>query len=480
MANKDFKVKNGIDVATPIPVSMGGTGQTSTTNTLNSLLPAQNGNANKVLQTDGTNTTWYTVPAAYTTGGMASRPASPTAGDLFFNTDKKAFEVWTGSAWVSVAVNGAVPLAPTVGTVTVSGLTASVPFTGSNDYGDSAVTTNTATAVEDATKTASSSTSPISVTGLTSSTSYTFTVTSTNAFGVSNASSASNSITTASTPGAPTSVTASDPGTDGYAAVSWTAPASNGGSAITDYTVQYSSNSGSSWTTFSDGTSASTSATVTGLTLNTAYIFRVAAVNALGAGSYSDPSASFTPVAHDSGALIPLQVITVGAAGASSVEFTNIPSTYQHLQIRMMGKTVATVLDQYNPRIRFNSDTGANYTLHFIRGYGTTVDRGAAASQTAGWAGVSAFPSSNASYASIFGTTVVDILDYANTSKNKTLRSIGGFEANGAGNGTNEAGQSGFSSTLWMSTSAVTSITIYSDLDFAQYSSFALYGIKGA
>jgi len=41
MANKDFKVKNGIDIQSPLPVSMGGTGQTSTTNTLNSLLPAQ-------------------------------------------------------------------------------------------------------------------------------------------------------------------------------------------------------------------------------------------------------------------------------------------------------------------------------------------------------------------------------------------------------------------------------------------------------
>jgi len=41
MANKDFKVKNGLDIQSPLPVSMGGTGQTSTTNTLNSLLPAQ-------------------------------------------------------------------------------------------------------------------------------------------------------------------------------------------------------------------------------------------------------------------------------------------------------------------------------------------------------------------------------------------------------------------------------------------------------
>lgn len=181
----------------------------------------------------------------------------------------------------------------------------------------------------------------------------------------------------------------------------------------------------------------------------------------------------------DPGAFVPIATTTVPSGGAASVTFSSIPSTYTHLQIRMIGKTVATVLDQYNPRIRFNSDTGANYTLHFVRGYGTTVDKGAATSQTAGWAGVSTFPASNASYANIFGVSVVDILDYANTSKYKTLKTLNGFEANGIGNGTNDAGQSSFNSGAWMSTSAVSSITIYSDSDFAQYSSFTLYGIKG-
>lgn len=475
MANKDFKVKNGIDIQSPLPVSMGGTGQTSTTNTLNSLLPSQGGNQNKVLQTDGTNTTWYTVPAAYTRGGTASRPASPTAGDLFFNTDKKAFEVWTGSAWISLIANGAVPLAPTIGTVTVSGLTASVPFTGPADFGDAAISTYTATSNPGGI-TGSSASSPISVSGLTANTSYTFTVTATNSYGTSNASSASNSITTATTPGAPTSVTVSDPGTDGYALVSWTAPASNGGSAITDYTVQYSSNSGSSWTTFSDGTSASTSATVTGLTIGTAYIFRVAATNIIGTGSYSTASDSFTPPTHITTVMDPLYVVTVGPNGASSVTFTNIPNTYSHLQLRILGQTNRGTYGTDSYYMRFNSDTGSNYNHGFLRGNGSS----AAAYHYNGNQSLieigSALGTTTASLYT-FGSSIIDILDYSNTNKYKTLRALTGTDINGT---ISESG--GFvylTSSLWMSTSAISSIQFTFDNTVQPNSQFALYGIKG-
>lgn len=84
-------------------------------------------------------------------------------------------------------------------------------------------------------------------------------------------------------PAAPTSVTAT--AGNGQVALSWTAPASV--APITDYVVQYSSNSDSTWTTFSDGTSTATSATVTGLTNGTAYTFRVAAVSGIGQGAWS-------------------------------------------------------------------------------------------------------------------------------------------------------------------------------------------------
>jgi len=93
-------------------------------------------------------------------------------------------------------------------------------------------------------------------------------------------------------PAAPTSVTATPGNTQ--ATVSWTAPTALA-LPITNYTLQYSSNSGSSWTTFTRSASTATSATVTGLTNGTAYVFRVAAVNGVGTGAYTAASSAVTP-----------------------------------------------------------------------------------------------------------------------------------------------------------------------------------------
>lgn len=102
------------------------------------------------------------------------------------------------------------------------------------------------------------------------------------------------------TPGVPGSPVAV-PG-NAQASLTWSAPTL--GTPPTDYQVQYSSNSGTTWTTFSDGTSTAASAVVTGLTNDTGYIFRVRAVNALGEGPYGAASGVVTPAALDTNLLL--------------------------------------------------------------------------------------------------------------------------------------------------------------------------------
>ena len=63
MADKDFKVKSGLDLGTPLPLTEGGTGQTSASNALNALLPLQTSANGQYLKSDGTNSSWSNLPA---------------------------------------------------------------------------------------------------------------------------------------------------------------------------------------------------------------------------------------------------------------------------------------------------------------------------------------------------------------------------------------------------------------------------------
>jgi len=95
-------------------------------------------------------------------------------------------------------------------------------------------------------------------------------------------------------PAAPTGLTAT--AGNAQASLSWTAPSGVAASVpITDYAVQFSTNGGSTWTTATDTVSTATSATLTGLTNESAYVFRVAAINSVGTGAYSTASRSVTP-----------------------------------------------------------------------------------------------------------------------------------------------------------------------------------------
>ena len=167
-----------------------------------------------------------------------------------------------------------------------------------------------------------------------------------------------------------------------------------------------------------------------------------------------------------------IATVTVGSGGASSVEFTSIPSGFTHLQVRAIARTARTgqVGDFF--KTTFNSDTGNNYSWHLISGRATAVD--VASGSSVAYAELNRFASADAS-ANVFGATVLDILDYKNTNKYKTMRYLGGIDNNGSG-------EVQFGSGLWQSTAAITSITFTQSgaYNISQYSHFALYGCKSA
>lgn len=178
-----------------------------------------------------------------------------------------------------------------------------------------------------------------------------------------------------------------------------------------------------------------------------------------------------------SGSYDSIATTTVGAGGAASVTFSSIPSTYKHLQIRAISKYVTVSNSDNYGIIQFNSDGNyLNYSAHLLYGDGSTAAATAIITDATYPGAVSMdSPFSGAGQTNVFGVQVTDILDYANTNKNKTIRSLSGWDGNGTG-------WLQFTSGAWLNTAAITSITLSeknTTRNFAQYTQFALYGIKG-
>ena len=251
------------------------------------------------------------------------------------------------------ASTSSIPDAPTSVSATRGNAQATVSFTAPAVSGGSAITSYTATSSPGG-FTASGSGSPLTVSGLTNGTAYTFTVIATNSFGNSTASAASSSVIPATVPDVPTSVSATVGSTQAF--ISFTAPASNGGAAITSYTATSSPGGFTA-------TGPASALTVSGLTNGTSYTFTVVATNSVGNSSASDASNSVTPdeialalfdpfnytgaltsngwTANASAGANPLTVLDTASDSGNSLSYAGLPaSTGNRLLVNNTGEDV--------------------------------------------------------------------------------------------------------------------------------------------
>ena len=180
------------------------------------------------------------------------------------------------------------------------------------------------------------------------------------------------------------------------------------------------------------------------------------------------------------GAYDALAAVTVPSGGAASVSFSGIPTNYKHLQVRLTAATNKSVA-YADLTMNVNNDTSANYSFHtFIGDPRPYIATDSAASTTSIYLGAvltgTTFSGLNASYT---GGSIIDILDYASTTKNKTVRALSGSDRNGLGNA-GVSGNIGIASGAWYNSStAINSITLQSPSNnFTEYSTFSLYGVK--
>jgi hypothetical protein len=349
-----------------------------------------------------------------------------------------------------------VPDAPTIGTVTDVGTSqaynngsATVAFTGPAATGGA--TASYIAKSNPGSFTATGTSSPITITGLQSSTAYTYQVAGVNSSGTGSYGTSSSAVTATTVPQAPTIGTFTDGGTGTTGTLSFTA-GSTGGTAITGYKV---STDGTTYTTVSGTTSP---LSLTGLTAGT-YTFYLKATNANGDSSASSGVSGTValPSSFES-------IATALPSAVSTITLSSIPATYKSLQLRF---SVVMSFGGSSFSMIVNGNSSSSYASHYIAAYGTTVTASGGANLSAMYlfqlnGGLATYPN----------VGIVDFLDYANTSKNKTIKSSVGSN-NNTSNGSIE-----LSSGLWFAPNAINSITFAVGTG-TMTGSVALYGIKG-
>jgi hypothetical protein len=178
------------------------------------------------------------------------------------------------------------------------------------------------------------------------------------------------------------------------------------------------------------------------------------------------------PVSAGSYDLLATTILTSTQATVTLSGLSTYATDYQHLQIRVSAQSSTS---QVTPIIRFNGDTAfANYRQHFLQGNGSSVSSGA--NQDSNRQGIqlpSMFLQNTTPAANQFGAMVIDILDPFSTSKNTTVRAIGG----------NSGDQISLVSGVYLTTNALTSATFSKFAESGGYaigSRFSLYGLKGS
>ncbi len=181
-----------------------------------------------------------------------------------------------------------------------------------------------------------------------------------------------------------------------------------------------------------------------------------------------------------------LGTVVVGAAGQASITFSNIPQTYSHLHLRVFGQSNRGTFGMDQLRVQVGSsnsiDSGStSYSWHYIRGENTTVSvlgYATSSGDNASWQINGAIGTTTSGY---FGIVLIDLPDYANTSKYKHLRSLSGTEYNGALG--SSYGRTALGSCAWLGANglnAINTITLVPENGslFTQYTQVSLYGVK--
>jgi len=166
-----------------------------------------------------------------------------------------------------------------------------------------------------------------------------------------------------------------------------------------------------------------------------------------------------------------ISTVTVGSGGSATVTFSSIHATYTHLQLRGIARsTQATSTNALIMYLNNVTTAASNYSTHLLSGNGSSASSYGASNDV-----IQNVISAGSETAGVFGVFCFDILDYTNTNKIKTVKSLGGYDNNGSGTVRFSSGM------LHSSTAAITTIRLDpSGGNFAEYSQFALYGIKGA